>query len=84
MPKLNKPRSAWQPDERTARELLGEFDIDPGEVKDVRHFSDGSMSIVMQRDEDLRHLGVEFDPDLTANLALAFKALGIRVDRSAG
>lgn len=42
------------------------------------------MSIVMQRGKDLWHLNFEFDPNLTADIALALGAVGVRVDRSAG
>jgi hypothetical protein len=84
VPKLNKPRSAPFPHEKTARELLSLHQIDPSEVREVQHFSDGSMSVISGRGADLWHTGFEFDSALTAELALAFRALGIRVDRSAG
>lgn len=84
MPKLNKPRLAAQLDETAARELLDTHEIDPSKVKEVLHFPDGSMSVIVQRGEDMWHHGFEFDPVLTADLALAFKAVGVRVDRSSG
>ena len=84
MPRLNKPRSVALPGEKAARELLSLHEIDPAKVQEVKHFSDGSMSVIAGRGSDLWHTGFEFDPTLTAELALAFKALGIRVDRSAG
>jgi hypothetical protein len=84
VPKLNKPRLEAQPDETSARQLLIAHEIDPSEVKEVLHFSDGSMSIVVRRGEDIWHHGFEFDAALTADLALAFKALGVRVERSSG
>jgi len=84
VPKLNKPRLASLPDEKAARELLSLHEIDPTEVMEVQHFSDGSMSVIAGRGADLWHSGFEFDPALTSELALAFRALGIRVDRSAG
>lgn len=84
MPRLNKPRSASLPDETTARELLSMHEIDPTKVKEVQHHSDGGLSVVAGHGGELWHIGFEHDPMLTAELALAFQALGIRVDRSAG
>jgi hypothetical protein len=84
VPKLNKPRTDAQPSEDVARDFLSLHQIDPTEVREVQHFSDGSMSVVMQQGDDLWHLGIEFDADLTAKLALAFKALSIPVGRHAG
>lgn len=84
MPKLNKPRLAHMPDEGAARELLSAHDIAPAEVQEVHHFSDGSMSVIIQRGEDRWNHGFEFDPALTAELSLAFKAVGITVIRDEG
>lgn len=84
VPKLNKPRLAAQPSEEAARQFLNAHEIDPSEVKEVLHFSDGSMSVVVQRGDDMWHYGFEFDPALTSELALAFKAVGVRVGRSSG
>ncbi len=81
MPKLNKPRTEGTLDPDTARAFLNEHQIAPSEVTEVRHFADGSMSILMQKGDAVWHKGIEFDPDFTSRLALAFTAIGVPVDR---
>lgn len=81
MPKLNKPRTERTLDPDTARAFLNEHQIEPSEVTEVSHFADGSMSILMQKEGAVWHEGIEFDPDFTSRLSLAFTAIGVPVHR---
>ena len=81
MPKLNKPRTGVHPDREAAQALLAEHQFDPSEVMEVIHFADGSMSIILRRDNALWHECIEFDPALTSQIALAFRAVGVLVER---
>jgi hypothetical protein len=81
MPKLNKPRTGNMPDPETARAFLAEHQIALGEVTKVSHCADGSMYIVTQRGDAEWGECIEFDPDYTSQIALAFRAVGVPVDR---
>lgn len=84
MSKLNKPRADATPDPEVARAFLAEQQIDPSEVTEAIHFSDGSMSVMLQRGSSQWHLGIEFDPSLTAQIAFALRSVGIAVERADG
>jgi hypothetical protein len=81
MPKPNKPRTFPTPDPETVKSLLAKHEINPSEVAQAIHFSDGSLCIVMQRGEDLWHLGFEFSNDLTSEIAVALRSVGVPVER---
>ena len=84
MSKLNKPRASEMPDAEAARAFLAEQRIELLEVTEVIHFSEGSMSILMMRGEALWATVIEHDPDYAAKIALAFKSVGIPVERRDG
>ena len=70
-----------RPDVDTAHALLLDYGISPASVEEVSHFSDGSMSVITRENDQMWHLGIEFDPDLTASLAAAFLTIGVPVER---
>lgn len=76
---LKAPLQNELPDETAAHNLLTLHHIDISEVVDVIHHHDGSMSITLNRADNLWHMGIEFDPDLTKSLAAAFIAVGVPV-----
>jgi hypothetical protein len=82
MPKPNKPRASAPINIVAAKRLLAEYQINPSEVTQAAHFADGSMSILMQRGDDQWHLGIEFSPKFTSDIANALRAVGVPVERS--
>lgn len=78
MPKPNKPRhSAPTP---SAEDYLAGWDL--ATIKEVTHFSDGSMSIIHDLNGWPYHSGIEFNPALTAEIARYLMARGIEVKRA--
>lgn len=78
MPKPNKPRH----DGPTPNAEAYLADLDLASIKQVTHFSDGSMSIVHEFNGRTYHLGVEFNPALTAEIARYLRSMGIEVKRA--
>jgi len=78
MPKPNKPRHGGPT--RNAEAYLADWDL--ASIKEVTHFSDGSMSIVHDLNGRTYHTVIEFNPTLTAEIARHLTSIGIEVKRA--
>lgn len=81
VPKENKPRhSALPTPEAEAADYIASF-TKLSDITEVTHFSDGSMSIVYDKDGRSWHLGIEFNPPFTAAISRYLIANEIEVRR---